>query len=118
MTTEIERAARVAAVQAAEEKIMRRIIADALAAGYSLGVNDGEDTTLKECRDAAAVFAAMRTTDTDHLLVYENGKQIGWVFFVYGNDGYDVVNDYTTNLEHIVSGADEISEDLESAGRP
>lgn len=118
MTKEIERAARVEAVQEAEAKIMQRIIADALAAGYSLGVNDGVVTTIADSRDAAAVFAAMRTTETDHLLVYENEKQIGWVFLVYGNDGYDVVNDYTTNLDKIMAGADQISEDLESAGRP
>jgi hypothetical protein len=46
----------------------------------------------------------LMSTDEDYLMVYEPGKKerLGWIHLVYGNDGYDVVSDYTTNLEALV----------------
>jgi hypothetical protein len=34
----------------------------------------------------------------------------GWVLFIYGNDGWDVISDYTCNLEPIMGPANELSE--------
>jgi hypothetical protein len=34
----------------------------------------------------------------------------GWVRFVYGNDGWDVVSDYTTNLEPHMKNADKLAD--------
>jgi hypothetical protein len=74
-------------------------------------VCDGEEVTLKLSRSAEDVLKAMFTTDEDILYVHDaSGKQIGWVFFIYGNDGYDVVHDYTTNLEPIMKTADAIAD--------
>lgn len=57
--------------------------------------------------DANAILAAMFSTGEDRLFVHlptHTGETewCGWVYFVYGNDGWDVVNDYTTNLESIL----------------
>jgi hypothetical protein len=44
----------------------------------------------------------MFTVDEEKLLVRKTANSRtfdGWVFFVYGNNGPDVINDYTTNLE-------------------
>ena len=102
-----------------EEQIVERCIADLLAAGYSLGVHDGEEITIHHSQDAAAVKAAMFTTDEVRLFVYKTdgpqGKRdwFGWVFFVYGNDGWDVINDHTCNLEDALKGVDEYAETFE-----
>jgi len=102
--------------QLIEREIAERVIADALAAGYSLGVHDGEEITIHHSTDAAAVLSAMFTTDEDRLFIYKQdgpqGKRdwFGWVFFIFGNDGWDVVNDYTTNLAGIMVGADALAE--------
>lgn len=102
--------------QEIEARIMRRVIRDALAAGYSLGVHDGEETTISCSKDAKAIFAALRTTDDDHMLFYKYGKpgpvQVGFVRFVYGN-GPDVICDYTTNLEELLAGANALAERLD-----
>jgi len=99
--------------QKVEREIITRLVGDALKAGYTLGVNDGEETTLRQCSDAAVVLNAMFTTDEDLLLVYLNGEQFGWVKLVYGNDGWDVISDYTINLEHIMAGANAVAKEYE-----
>lgn len=94
-----------------EERIAKLVIADLLACGYSLDMNDGEDTTVKDSVDAKAIFAAMFTTDEDRLFVHKPGKprSLGWVLFIYGNSGPDVINDYTTNLEKSMPRAFELA---------
>ena len=102
--------------QEVERKIAQAAITQLLASGFVLGVFDGEETVLTHSNDAAAVLAAMFTTDEDRLFVYKQdgpqGKRdwFGWALFIYGNDGWDVVNDYTTNLEPIMAEADALAE--------
>lgn len=97
--------------QTVERKIARKLIKDALVAGYSLGVNNGGDEDeIGSSTDAKAVLNAMFATDQDHLIFYRDNKRIGWALFVYGNDGWDVISDYTTNLEAVMAGAQKISE--------
>lgn len=91
-----------------ERTIVRRLVDDFLANGAVLGVNDGEEITLARSADANAVMKALFTTDEDYLLVWANGDHFnpnatGWVRLVYGNDGEDVVCDYTTNLEPMMA---------------
>ena len=38
----------------------------------------------------------------------------GWVRFVFGNSGYDVINDYSTNLEKFLKPVFEIADKLEN----
>lgn len=94
-----------------EQHIAWAAIRQLLEAGFSLGVNDGEETVLRYCRDAKKVFAAMLSTDDDYLLVYDlASKKIGWIHFVYGNDGYDVMSDYTMNLEPYLTQANKLAD--------
>ena len=97
-----------------EKRIARVIVRDAIRAGYSLNVNNGgdENELSEPSTDHAAVVSKMFQTDQEHLLVHNssNGQRIGWVFFVYGNYGWDVVNDYTVNLEPIMRNANVIAD--------
>ena len=65
-----------------------------LKAGFLLGVNDGVETTLRQSRDRDAILAAMFTTDEDWLHVYRlhDEAPYGWVRLIYGNTGWDVIN--------------------------
>ena len=103
----------VKARQRIERSIAKVTIKALLDAGYSLGVYDGEETTIQYSRDAHAVLDAMGTTDEDYLYVYEPNRSITepdkrpdwWVRFIYGNDGWDVISDYCVALEeHIGEG--------------
>jgi len=86
-----------------ERRIATQAIEDLIAAGYTIDVNDGEETTLKASSDRDAVLTAMFTTDEDWLYVNKDRNRIGWIRFVYGNDGFDVISDYTVNLEDVLT---------------
>lgn len=98
MTPEVQRRHNV------EKRIVKHIVADLLAADFELAVHDGEEWH-NRTTDAAKLHKALMETDEDRLFVYKadgpKGRRdwFGWVFFVYGNDGYDVISDYTVNLE-------------------
>lgn len=94
----------------AETEITKRIIRDALAAGYSLSVNDGEEITVRKSRDAAKVYEALATTDDDYLIVYDGASALGTIWFVYGNEDGVVVCDYHTSLEPLLAPINEWSE--------
>lgn len=93
----------IAARVAIEGRVARKVIKAALALGYLISVHDGEEVTVSKSRDAKAIEDAMFTTDEDTLLIHiPNGKRIGNIFFVYGNDGWDVINDYSFSLESMM----------------
>ena len=87
------------------ERNARKIVIAAINAGFSVGVNDGEETVLKHSRNVNEIMRALFSTDEDYLLIYKDQKKatdhFGWVYLIYGNGIDDVVNDYSTNLDPI-----------------
>jgi hypothetical protein len=85
-----------------EEAVAKKTIQVLLDAGYEISVFDCEEFTLEHSRNAQKIFEHMFTTDDDRLYVRLPGEEYhcGWVWFVYGNSGYEVIADYTTNLEN------------------
>lgn len=102
--------------QAAEWAVVSAFVRTALKAGHTLGVYDGEEVVLKHSSSYKAVMAAIMSTDDDYIFVYPvgatSGPRMGWVRLIYGNDGPDVISDYTTNLEHLMAKANEVSDRL------
>ena len=84
--------------QDVEIRIIKATVKALLDAGFELNVFDGE-THYAMARTWADVKKAIYETDEDYLIAWKEGKRFGWVRFVYGNDGWDVICDYTTNLE-------------------
>ena len=84
-----------------ERKICKRLVETLLNEGYGVGVNDGEETTVKNSLDVMEVMNAIQTTDEDYILVYRAGKRIGWVRMIWSN-GAEVLSGYTTNLEDVL----------------
>lgn len=106
-----------------ERKIVRKVISDMLKAGFWLSVDDGEEESITS-RSQSAIESAIMNTDEDRLYIYtetqiaawkNTGKCecMGWVFFVYGNSGFDVISDYTTNLEEYLQDAEQLANQLE-----
>ena len=85
-----------------EIETVTRIIRKALGAGYKISVNDssdcGGDWVVKRSRDQAAILASMFSTEGDAFLIRDEADdRVGMIFFIYGNDGDDVVYDHTDN---------------------
>jgi hypothetical protein len=108
----------VKARQRIEQTIALTAAQALLDAGYTLGVNDGEEVTIHHSKDLDAIQAALFTTDEDYLYVYrhsaghiysdlrgekhEDTRPDFWVRLVYGNDGWDVISDYSIALEKFI----------------
>jgi hypothetical protein len=102
--------------QQMENAIINKTLDVLLAAGYSLEVNDGEETTTPITTDKAMLLEAMYTTDEDYLYCSKsiNGDFVrsGYVWFVYGNDGHEVIADYTVSLEDVLAPVNAYSAEL------
>jgi hypothetical protein len=96
--------------QIVEREICTEIVKSLLRAGFSISVdngdNNGEDFEIARSHSKTAVLKAMFQTDDEHLYVYNRSPHaagaFGWVRFVYGNDGWDVLSDYSVNLEKFI----------------
>lgn len=97
---------------AVERKIVMHAARAFIKAGYEVAVCDGEEITLDPTTDKLAIERALFTTDEDYLFIHRKGQphKYGWVRFIYGNSGPDVCNDYTTNLEHVMSEVNDFAE--------
>lgn len=84
--------------QAVEAKIVKAVVKEALRHGYSLRVDDGERLHVIT-KTAQTALDALMETDEDTLFLYRGSQRVGWVRFVYGNDGWDVISDYSANPE-------------------
>lgn len=105
----------VEARQNIERRIVRAAIAGLLADNYLISVHDGEETVLTKSTDAKAIEAAMFSTDEDQFHVVRGqgaGTEKGWVLFVYGNDGFDVIADNTVNIESSLKAATELADKI------
>jgi hypothetical protein len=92
--------------QLVEKEIGTAIVDSLLSAGFHLSTDYGDgESPVSDDRDT--VLAAMFLGDEDRLYVYapehlSEDAPIGWAYLVYGNDGWDVLSDYTVNLEKYI----------------
>jgi len=98
---------------AIEQKIVRRVVKDALAAGYVVSVFDSEEWTVKRSGSYTKIHDALFSTDEDTIRLRDkDGNDLGIVRFIYGNEGYDVIADYSVSLEEFMKGANEYADKL------
>lgn len=87
--------------QHVERLIVTAVIDALLAQGFEIAINNGGDELeLLYTNDRKQLLAHIMLTDDEYLQVRsDKGAKMGWVRAVYGNDGWDVINDYCTDLE-------------------
>lgn len=92
-----------------EIDITRALIAAFLGAGYVLGVNDGEETVLRNSTEVEEIIEAMQSTDHDYLLVsqvtHQGGgpsyRHLGWVLLIWGN-GHDLISEHNDAFTDLI----------------
>lgn len=83
-----------------EQKVIRKLIDIVLEREYVISVYDGEEWVLHRSASKKAICAAMMSTDEDMWRIGKpSGDRIGKVWFIYGNEGYDVVHDYSYTVD-------------------
>jgi hypothetical protein len=100
--------------QLVEREIAYAIVDSLLEAGFSIAIdngdNNGNEFEIAKTRNRRAIKGALAQTDDEYLFVYtSNDKQYGWVRLVYGNDGWDVLSDYTVNLEKFIGNGTKVA---------
>ena len=105
--------------QRIEQEIARAAATGLIEAGYSISVFDSEEIVLKRStnveRIVEAMFStdeAMFSTDEDYFYAYrpEETERAGYVHFVYGNEGWNVISDNSLSLEPALEAATALSE--------
>ena len=99
-----------------EQKIATKVVEDILAAGHTITIayHDSNSDTIVQSTDAAAIVAELNQCDVEYLLVHRAGsnrfEHLGWVEFVYGNDGYDLISNNTIGIDHLLAGAEALAD--------
>lgn len=88
---------------AIENDVVTRTVDALLAAGYALTIREDVWRPEVPTRDRALILAELEETDDDVLVAIREGDTRGWVRFVYGNDGWDVICDYSSRLEGVLT---------------
>lgn len=102
--------------QAIERRIVCKVVDDLLALGHEISVNyDESEDVVHRSTDRAAIVGALFACDIERIYVHRAGEEepFGWVLAVYGNNGPDVVSDYTTNLDAALKAANELADALD-----
>lgn len=82
----------------AERRMCTALVDTCLKRGYVISVSDGEEWPVKRSTGKAVIMAALFSTDEDVIVIRNaEGDKLGWFQLIYGNDGYDVVSDYSDN---------------------
>lgn len=90
-----------------ERRIAEAVVDAALAAGHSITVNNGGDQNeIQYSTDLEEILGVMFGSDEDLLtLNHEEPGRWGWIRFVYGNSGWDVLHDNHIRLEPLLAKA-------------
>lgn len=99
------------ASRTAERQIIKRFVADAIAAGYALSVRDDDGPLACRSTDAAEIVAAIYDGDVPAVFLRGDDGEMRWVTFVLGN-GTDVISDYSDNARTVLAGARELAASL------
>ena len=114
-------------IRAMEKRIVRQFVKDTLAAGYRLGVSleRGYDTeSMLFSADSKKIMDEAFAGDEAHLFIVPSDEPqivdgqvnaVGWVYIVLGNDGYDVISDYSDNeiTDELLADANALAESLD-----
>jgi hypothetical protein len=85
-----------------DRAIVEQLVNDLINAGLSITLENVTDETTPDwitTDDRDLVLANLGHKDDDTIRAYDKGRYVGLFYLVYGNDGYDVLADYTSTEE-------------------
>lgn len=98
-----------------ERAIVRRLVRELLAQGYAITVDYGDvdDTSgVTRSTDEKKIIDAVQACDEEWLQVYKNDRNYATIFLVYGNDGWDVISDYSVKLQDAIVKTNKFADDI------
>lgn len=100
-----------------EMALVRHMVTALVGAGYAITVDDGGDVgdePVKFETRVEEIVDACFGVDECRLYLYKKGhtRSVGWIFLVFGNDGWDAISDYTVNLEEVLASTNAYADEL------
>lgn len=86
-----------------ERRIVKQVLKSAIAQGYEVSAYYDlgcSEEAVSKTTDTAKLMSELFATDEQAIVLHkpnQTAPTIGWVQFVYGNDGYDVIHDHSAN---------------------
>lgn len=93
-----------------EYAIVKKTVDILLGAGFTLYCYHANGEIIQIPSSSENSMAELFAHDEVRLYVRDGIRYVGWVFFVFGNNGYDVINDHTTNLGGILKPVDKYAD--------
>lgn len=98
-----------------EHQIVSSIIKESLLQGYRITVSYERGFDMEEMllgsTNPAEIIEAVFAADECHIFIHPKDGELldeqqrlnslGWIYIVLGNDGWDAICDYTTNLDEL-----------------
>lgn len=94
-----------------ELKIVNLLLELCKKEGYTVKISEYENDGGRTPKD---LKGAIFNLDEARLFLSKNGEGHGWVYLVFGNDGFDLVSDYTVNLDGFLKPVMELADRLEN----
>lgn len=116
----LERVAEKREVRRIDREIATKLVDALLADGYTITCDLKEDDPeFKRSADRNGILEHMWAVELSEIAVHK-GKSRGWIRLVFDESGWDVIQDYTVGLEHIVDPICEpyLPENQPDAGEP
>jgi len=98
-----------------EEQVLRALVTKCLAEGCSICVEDPmSDEPHVYSSDMDVIMSQLWQADEDTLYIRDAEGAMGWVMLTYGEDGWDVICDYSMGLERrgLMTEANKIANEL------
>lgn len=98
----VKRVAKIREVRRIDREISAKLVDAFIAGGYTItcDLNDF-DPEFKRSTDRDGILAYMWYVEIVELHVHK-GKTRGWLRLIFDENGWDLVQDYTVDLEHII----------------
>jgi hypothetical protein len=98
-----------------ELRIMRKTLQALIAAGFYITIDNGEEEEIRNSRKITEIMKVVFLTDEDFVYVSKKPTPEGqsydhFVRFIYGNSGWDVINDYSVALESVMKPVNDYAE--------
>ena len=102
-----------------ERQIVRLTAKTLIAVGHKVTVNDGEKNVLIGSTIVDDIIDACFSKEEDWFHVHRDDEKasFGWIHFVYGNGGWDVIQDHTANLQAVLAPVEELVRSARAAVR-
>ena len=87
-----------------ERAIVRHLVDEILGKGYRIAVTNGDDE-YPPTSDRDTLLDDLYVADEERIYIVDssNNTNLGWIYLVYGNDGYDVIANHTVDISPIIN---------------